>query len=137
VRIEKILHYCRAQPEKIMAIAHNLLGAAVSALSLACAAANADTPPLLGSTLQLVRFNDLNLDQPRDVARLFHRLSSAADRVCGTRSFAGHYNKTADYEICYRDTVASAVTHIDRPSVTAYFQQRSPDGASRKLIAQQ
>ena len=112
-----------------MAIAHNLLGAAVSALSLACAAANADTPPLLGSTstLQLVRFNDLNLDQPRDVARLFNRVSSAADKVCGTRSFAGHYNKIADYEICYKDAVASAVAHIDRPSVTAYFQQRSSE----------
>jgi UrcA family protein len=118
-----------------MAIAHNLLGAAVSALSLACAAAYADTPPLIGSHLELVRFNDLNLDQPRDVTRLFNRVSSAADKVCGTRSFAGHYNKIADYEICYKYTVASAVAHIDRPSVTAYFQQRSSD--LRQLIAQQ
>ena len=119
-----------------MAIARNLLGAAVAVLSLACAAAYADTAPI-GSRLELVRFNDLNLDQPRDVARLFDRVSSAADKVCGTRSFAGHYNKMADYEICYRDTVASTVAHIGHPSVTAYFQQRSSDLAERKLIAQQ
>jgi UrcA family protein len=119
-----------------MAIAHNLLGAAVSALSLACAVANADTPQLVGPTLQLVRFNDLNLDQPRDVARLFRRIGSAAERVCGTSSFAGHYNKTAAYELCYKDTVASAVAHIDKPSVTGFFQQRSSDGAARKIVAQ-
>jgi UrcA family protein len=109
-----------------MAIAHNLLGAAVSVLSIVCAAAYADTPPI-GSPLELVGFNDLNLDQPRDVARLFNRVSSAADKVCGTRSFAGHYNKIADFEVCYKDAVASAVAHIDRPSVTAYFQQRSSE----------
>jgi len=120
-----------------MAIAHNLLGAAVSVLSLACAAAYADTAPLIGSQLELVRFNDLNLDQPRDVARLFNRVDSAADKVCGTRSFASHYNKIADYEICYKDTVASALAHIGRPSVTSYFQQRSSDLALRKLVAQQ
>ncbi len=120
-----------------MAIAHKLLGAAVSVLSLACAVAHADTPPLIGSHLELVRYSDLNLDQPRDVARLYDRVSSAADKVCGTRSFASHYKKIADYEICFKETVASAVAHIDRPSVTSYFEQRSSDWASRKLIAQQ
>jgi UrcA family protein len=120
-----------------MSYARTLLGLAVSALSLACAAAYADAPPPIGPPSQLVRINDLNLDQPRDVVRLFNRVSSAADKVCGTRSFAGHYNKMADYEICYRDTIASVVAHIDSPSVTAYFRQRSSDWESRKLIAQQ
>jgi UrcA family protein len=126
-----------------MPIAHKLLGAAVSILSLTCAAAYADTTPyaetmlVIGSHSQVVRFNDLNLDQLRDLARLFNRVSSAADGVCGPRSFAGHYNKTADYEICYSDAIARAVSHIDRPSVTAYFQQRNSGWASRKLIAQQ
>jgi UrcA family protein len=120
-----------------MAIAHKLLGAAVSVLSLACTAAYADTTLRIGSPSQVVRFNDLNLEQPRDLARLFNRINSAADRVCGTRSFARYYNKTADYEICYSDAIARAVAHIDRPSVASYFQQRSSDRASRKLIAQQ
>ena len=125
-----------------MAIAHKLLGAALSVLSLSCAAAYADSTPSAETTLsfgshsEVVRFNDLNLDQPRDVARLFNRVSSAADKVCGTRSFAGHYNKTADYESCYSDTIAHTVARIDRPSVTAYFQQRSSDWAPRKLAQQ-
>jgi hypothetical protein len=57
--------------------------------------------------------------------------------VCGPRSFAGLYNKTADYENCYSDTIARTIALIDRPSVTIYFQQRSSDWASRRLTAQQ
>jgi UrcA family protein len=116
-----------------MAIAHKLLGAAVSVLSLACAAAHADSTlysvstRLIGSHSEVVHFSDLNLDQVRDVARLFNRIALAADRVCGPRSFGGYYIKTADYESCNSDAIARAVAHIDRPSVTTYFQQRSAD----------
>lgn len=122
-----------------MAIAHRLVGAAGLVLSLACAAAYADSTPYADTTSllrphsEVVRFADLNLNQPRDLARLFNRVISAADKVCGSRSFAGHYNKAADYESCYSDTISHAVTHIDRPSVTAYFQRRSADWAPRKL----
>jgi UrcA family protein len=122
-----------------MAIAHKLVGAAVSVLSLACGAAHADSTPsadttsLLWSHSEVVRFADLNLDQPRDLARLFNRVVSAADKVCGPRSFAGHYNKVADYKSCYSDTIAHTVSNIDRPSVTAYFQRRSAAWAPRKL----
>jgi UrcA family protein len=125
-----------------MAITHKLLGASVSVLLLASVSAYADstpyagTAPLLGSHSEVVHFDDLNLDQPRGLARLFNRVSSAADRVCGPRSFAGHYNKTADYVSCYSDAIAHTVARIDRPSVTAYFQQRSSDWAPRKLAQQ-
>jgi UrcA family protein len=115
-----------------MAVAHKLLGASVLILSISGAAAYADptshtvATSLVAPHSEVVRFDDLNLDQPRGLARLFNRVSSAADRVCGPRSFAGLYNKTADYESCYSDTIAHAVTYIDRPSVTAYFRQRMP-----------
>lgn len=115
-----------------MTIARSFLGAAVSVLSLACAAAYADTTPVSQSHLRVVRYSDLNLDQPRDVARLFNRISAAAEKVCGPRSFGG-YPESADYESCYSDTVARAVAHIARPSVTAYFQQRSSGSPWRKL----
>jgi UrcA family protein len=120
-----------------MAIARNLLGAAVAVLSLACTAAYADTTPVDRSRLQVVGYKDLNLDQPRDVARLFGRISSAADRVCGPSSYAG-YPKSALYQSCYSDAVARAVARIDHPALTAYSQQRISDPALRKLtIAQQ
>jgi UrcA family protein len=120
-----------------MAIAGNILGTAVFALSLVCGVAAAGTAAPIGATVEIVRFNDLNLDQPRDVTRLLNRIKSAADRACGTRSFAVHYNRNADYEICYRETLASVVAHVNRPSVALYLQQHSSDGASLNLIAQQ
>ena len=121
-----------------MIIVRNFLGAAVSVLSLACTAAYADTTPLNQSQLQVVGYKDLNLNQPRDVARLFSRINSAADRACGPRSFGGYPGKTADYTSCFSDAVARAVAYVDRPTVTAYYQQRSFDSKSHKVtIARQ
>lgn len=121
-----------------MAIAQKFLGAAVSVLSLASAAAYADSAPNVGTTVaggspaSVVRFSDLNLNQPRDVARLVNRISAAANNVCGPRSFGGFF-PTADYKACYSDAVARAVARIDRPLVSAYFQQNGADSVSRKL----
>jgi UrcA family protein len=79
----------------------------------------------------------LNLDQPRDIARLASRISAAADNVCGPRSFGGYF-PTADYKACYSDAVTRAVARIDRPSVSTYFQHLVSDPASRKVrFAQQ
>ncbi len=121
-----------------MAIARKLMAAAaVSALSLVCAAAFADSTAYAdGSRSTVVRTNDLNLNQPRDVARLLQRVSLAADKLCGSRYFGG-YLTTAEYRSCYSDTVAHTVANIDRPSVTAYFQQHSSEAATRNLTALQ
>jgi UrcA family protein len=119
-----------------MTIARYFLGAAVSVLSLAATAAYADTISVGQSKSQVVAYKDLNLAQPRDVARLFGRIISAADRVCGPSSYGG-YPKNTDYKSCYSDAVARAVAHIDHPALTAYFQQRTADSALRNTIARQ
>jgi UrcA family protein len=119
-----------------MTIARYFLGAAVSVLSLAGTAAYADTTLVGQSRSQAVAYKDLNLNQPRDVARLFGRISSAADRVCGPSSYGG-YPKSTVYQSCYSDAVARAVAHIDHPALTAYFQQRTSDSALRNTTAQQ
>ena len=118
-----------------MAIAAKLLrGAALSAISLVCAAAYADPPPV-ESHSSIVHYRGFNLDRPRDVARLYYRITVAADRVCGPRSLTGSYYKRADYEACYADAVAQAVGDVDQPRLTAYYQQRWKE--LRKVIAQQ
>jgi UrcA family protein len=117
-----------------MTIAAKLLrGAALSAISLACAAAYAD-PPSVESHSSVVYYKGFNLNQPRDVARLYYRITSAADRVCGPRSLTGSYYKSADYQACYADAVAQAVGSVDHPMLTAYYRQRWPE--PRKVIAQ-
>lgn len=121
-----------------MAISRKWIGATVSALSLACAAAYADSTPLSEPHTSVVHFKDLNLDQPRDVARLYNRISFAADRVCGPRSYGGYSIKAANYQACYSDVIARAVAQINRPSVKAYFDERSAEATSHQLrVAQQ
>jgi UrcA family protein len=117
----------------IMAISGKLLGGVVvSVISLACAAAYADSPR--SST---VHYRDLNLDRPQDVARLYNRITVAADRVCGPRSLTGSYYKTADYESCYADAIAQAVANVDHASVTSYYRQRWAEPVSKATVARQ
>lgn len=121
-----------------MAIAGKLLtGAAVSVISLACAAAYADSPSVETHS-SIVHIRDLDLNRPQDVAKLYHRITSAAARVCGQPSLTGSYYKTPDYESCYTDAVAQAVAHFDNPSVTSYYRQRGGDPVALKAtIARQ
>ena len=116
-----------------------LKGTAVSVIALACAAAYADSPSTVGfQRSSLVHYSDLNLNQPRDVVRLYTRITVAADKLCGPRSLTGAYYKAADYASCYSDTVAQAVARVDNPSLSAYLRQRSPEPASREIsIARQ
>jgi UrcA family protein len=116
-----------------------LKGTAVSVIALACAAAYADSPSTVGfQRSSLVHYSDLNLNQPRDVVRLYTRITVAADKLCGPRSLTGSYYKSADYASCYTDTVAAAVARVDQPSLSAYFRQRSAQPVSRMVtIAQQ
>ena len=122
----------------IMAIIGNLLrGTAVSVIALAGAAAYADAPPAVAfEHTSIVRFADLNLDHPRDVARLYNRIALVADKVCGPRSLTGSYSKSAIYASCYADTVAEAVARVDQPALTAYFRQRAEPALRPATIAQ-
>ena len=114
-------------------------GTALSVILFACAAAYADSPRVVGfQHSSVVYFSDLNLNRPRDVARLYGRITLAADKLCGPRSLTGSYYKSADYASCYADTVAQAVARVDQPSLSAYFRQRWPEPALRQIaIAQQ
>lgn len=123
---------------KTMTIVENLLtGAAVSFIALTGAAAYADSPPAVGfQHTSIVRFEDLNLSRPRDVARLYNRITLGADKVCGPRSLTGSYSKSAIYASCYAETVAEAVARVDQPALTAYFRQRAEPALRPATIAQ-
>jgi UrcA family protein len=71
-----------------------------------------------------VRYADLDLDRPADVARLYQRIRVAADNVCGPRVLSGSNLPLPDYQRCFADAVAQAVVRVDRPALSAYHQQR-------------
>jgi UrcA family protein len=107
-----------------MSITKLLRVAPIALLSLACAAAYADSTTVEFQTASAVRFSDLNLSRPADVARLYERIATAADKLCGPRSLTGSYSKSGIYQSCYEDAVAQAVARVNQARLTAYYRQR-------------
>jgi UrcA family protein len=72
-----------------------------------------------------VRFGDLNLEQPRGVAKLYGRLRLAAAQVCGDPQQPGEALMSAEWRACVAQAVERAVVTVDRPAVTAYHLRHS------------
>jgi len=108
-----------------------LTGAAVALLSLATVSAYAGSSNTIEfSRSSSVGFSDLDLSRSRDVARLYQRITLAADKVCGPSSLTGAYSKSALYLSCYADAIAQAVAHVNHAGLTAYYRQRWPETVS-------
>jgi UrcA family protein len=71
-----------------------------------------------------VRFSDLNLDRPADVARLYHRIRVTAQGICGERDLVLSSWPNPAWERCVNDAVTQAVSRVDRPALSAYHQRQ-------------
>jgi len=102
------------------------IGAAASAL-MVCVLAHADNAPLVErpSRSTTVNYQDLDLRRSGDVARLYRRLSAAADQVCGSRAFNIFYYTLPKYRACVDDAMQKAVLDINQPALTVYHQQQT------------
>lgn len=96
---------------------------AASALWMACSAVHAEDAlvvlqrPSLSTTVSI---RDLDLQRSDDVARLYQRLTAAADRLCGPRAFNIFYYLMPQYQSCVDDAVHKAVKRINQPALSAY-----------------
>ena len=107
---------------------------AVAAAGLTCSAAYAASPSSAEvPRSSLVRYSDLDLNRQQDVARLYLRITSSADQLCGPRSLTGIHYKWADYTSCYNETVAHAVASVAYPSLSAYYRQHSSDAVAHEI----
>jgi UrcA family protein len=79
----------------------------------------ADTPIEVQHSVH-VRYTDLNLNRAADVARLYRRLSIAAESVCGPRDFAGY--RTPGYNSCVSSTIKQAVAAVDSAALSAFYE---------------
>jgi len=105
------------------------IAASAFALSLASPALHAHNTIMDRTELSTnVHFEDLNLDQPSDVATLYRRISSAAARVCGSRATTWIYYTLTEYQSCVTDTMQQAVARVNRPQLTSYYQRLTPPG---------
>jgi UrcA family protein len=92
------------------------------ALGLTLQSAYAASPQDLPS--RTVQFADLDLSSAQGGAVLYERLRAAAETVCAPlddRQIARHlkFNK------CVKSALSSAVTKIDRPTLTAYYYYKA------------
>ena len=67
-----------------------------------------------------VSYHDLDLNRQQDVARLYMRIATSADQLCGPRSLTGIHYKWAEYTSCYNDTVALGLI-VDAFLVRTFF----------------
>jgi UrcA family protein len=77
---------------------------------------------------QTVRFDDLNLSQPRGVHLLYARLESAAANVCGEPQRANSRIVSTEWQACVAQALQRAVRRLDRPALTAYHSARTAGG---------
>jgi UrcA family protein len=79
----------------------------------------------------VVRFADLDLNKPRDVQILYHRISLAAGVACGEREGPGSRLPPPSWQRCVAVAVESAVSQLDRPALSAYHRSRTTDAVRR------
>jgi UrcA family protein len=92
----------------------------------------ADTPIEVQHSVH-VRYTDLNLNRAADVARLYRRLSIAAESVCGPRDFAGY--RTPGYDSCVSSTIKQAVAAVDSAALTEFYEGKVSVAQSGREIA--
>lgn len=114
-----------------------LSGLAASALLLASGALRADNAPVERPARSTdVNFQDLNLQNSAAVATLYQRIGAAADRVCSSRADSGIYYTYAGYQSCVADAVRRAVTDVNQPALTSYYQQQLHPSRSVRVAQQ-
>lgn len=68
-----------------------------------------------------VHFEDLNINNARGAARLYRRIESAAQDVCGGNLASQRWLALSSrYATCVRDAITTAIARVDRPAVTQY-----------------
>jgi UrcA family protein len=85
------------------------------------AAGAAEVPPSV-----TVRYEDLNLDSPHDVAGLYKRIENAATQVCRPAEgpqVVSRMHWTA-WNQCFYHAIASAVRTVHNDKLSAYHWQR-------------
>jgi UrcA family protein len=74
---------------------------------------------------QIVRFADLDLSKPSDVARLYWRIKLVARSVCHTEMSPTADERTAHSDDCYDATVDNAIARVNRPALTALHHDKT------------
>ena len=116
------------------AVSRALLWSSLAALMITAApgaaiAADSDAAMVIKSTT--VRISDLNLRLPADAATLYGRIRRAAEVVCGDGLDSGSPLAAPPQRDCVQASVASAVTRLNQPLLTAVYLRKGGPAAGR------
>jgi UrcA family protein len=93
---------------------------ALVVLLSALANAATDLPPGYEVATQVVKFSDLNLNDPKAVVTLYRRIATAADAVCEPVDLQMIESRTR-LRRCERKAIADAVRDVHSPSLTSFY----------------
>jgi UrcA family protein len=80
----------------------------------------------------VVRFDDLNVDNPRGARKLYARIQTAATKVCGGPASNFWYpGQRRAYQTCYKSSIDTAVAKVNRPMLTGLHYQLSKPSIER------
>jgi UrcA family protein len=97
-----------------------LAGSAAVLLACALVVSNARADEQVRS--ETVKFQDLNVSTPEGVEALYHRIHSAAERVCSPGSdWVYPFGSRA----CAKDAEARAIEKVNLPQLTAYYRAKT------------
>ena len=103
------------------------------ALAVGFQSAHAAPPSEVPSVV--VRFADLDLSRSEGARVLFRRLQGAAETVCAPlddRQLARHMHFLA----CVRSAISAAVSKVDQPALTTYYEAKTTGRKATMQIAQ-
>ena len=75
---------------------------------------------------QVVRFGDLDLSSEHGADQLYSRLLYAARYVCGENDDPAYFYERHAVRKCEQSSIENAVAEIDRPKLTAAYDQHFP-----------
>jgi UrcA family protein len=75
---------------------------------------------------QVVRFGDLDLASQHGADQLYSRLLNAARYVCGANDDPVYFYERHAVRHCEQVSIENAVAEIDRPQVTAVYDEHFP-----------
>jgi len=114
-----------ASPGFCRLVATAILGALASSFSAVSAA---DPRPVSVT----VKFADLNISKPSGAHVLYRRVRAAALDACSYYWF----ESDADAARCVHDAIASAVTRINQPELSAVFNANYKTAVPNTLVSQ-
>jgi UrcA family protein len=69
----------------------------------------------------VVRYQDLDLSQPKDAERLYGRITRAARLACDNNPDSD-LGRLAIYENCMREAITNAVSRVNSPQLTSVYR---------------